>query len=120
MQTLEIAGDQQNDRTMWYRLVDKVPVPSSMEEICLLGDFQKDKAVRQELVNDGWISTVFLGLNHNCGDGPPILFETMVFGGEFDGYQDRYSTWEEAEEGHKKAVDLVTIKLLNGNQENNT
>lgn len=28
---------------------------------------------------DYWVSTVFLGLNHNFGDGPPHIFETMVF-----------------------------------------
>ena len=53
------------------------------------------------------ISTVFLGLNHNWGDGDPLLFETMVFGGKLDEEQDRYSTWEEAEVGHKKMVEKV-------------
>jgi len=51
------------------------------------------------------VSTVFLGLNHNYGDGEPILFETMVFGGKHDEEMERYSTWEEAEEGHKRWVD---------------
>ena len=47
------------------------------------------------------VSTVFLGLDHRFGvDGPPILFETMIFGGPHDQDQDRYSTWEEAEAGH--------------------
>lgn len=53
------------------------------------------------------VSTVFLGLNHNWGDGPPLLFETMVFGGEHDSYQQYHSTWEEAEEGHKQVVEMV-------------
>jgi hypothetical protein len=26
-----------------------------------------------------WVSTVFLGLDHGWGNGPPVLFETMVF-----------------------------------------
>jgi len=53
------------------------------------------------------VSTVFVGLEHQWGEGPPLLFETMIFGGEHDGYQERYSTWEEAEEGHAEAVKLV-------------
>jgi len=54
------------------------------------------------------VSTVFLGRDHNFGSkGLPILFETMVFGGEHDGEQERYSTWEEAEEGHKKMCEIV-------------
>lgn len=47
------------------------------------------------------ISTVFLGINHNfTGEGPPIVFESMIFGGVFDRQQRRYATWEEAEQGH--------------------
>ena len=47
------------------------------------------------------VSTVFLGLNHSYGDGPPLLFETLVFDGPLDGEMDRYSTWAEAEAGHE-------------------
>jgi hypothetical protein len=47
------------------------------------------------------ISTVFLGIDHNLeGDGPPLLFETMVFGGKLDQEQDRYATYDEALAGH--------------------
>lgn len=53
------------------------------------------------------VSTVFLGLNHNYGDGEPLLFETMVFGGEHDEEMERYSTWEQAEIGHKIWVDKL-------------
>lgn len=51
------------------------------------------------------VSTVFLGLDHNWTDhGPPILFETMVFDDYDRPYQQRYSTWEEAEIGHRAKV----------------
>lgn len=102
---------------------------------------------------DYWISTVFLGIDHSFGQGPPLVFETMVFrrwapwkrwlskplSGSFltrvpwylralynkadtelfSGYYyprfsewsewsekdcKRYSTWEEAEKGHKRMV----------------
>lgn len=46
------------------------------------------------------VSTVFLGLDHNWGDGPPLLFETMVFGGLLDGEMDRYATKADALIGH--------------------
>lgn len=59
-------------------------------------------------VRDGiTVSTVLLGLDHNWGDGPPLIFETMIFGGEYDEYQERYSTREQAEEGHRVACDLA-------------
>jgi hypothetical protein len=66
-----------------------------------------DRHVADEMVGDVRISTVFLGIDHNFGGGIPLLFETMVFGGELDQSQDRYSTWNEAEAGHKVWVDRV-------------
>lgn len=55
------------------------------------------------------VSTVFLGLDHSYGDGPPVLFETMIFGGEHDEEQWRYYTWEEAEIGHREACKIAGI-----------
>ena len=57
------------------------------------------------------ISTIFLGLDHNFTGKPPILFETMVFGGEFDEQAERYSNWQDAEEGHKKWVAKAQPKV---------
>ena len=62
---------------------------------------------KTEISSDVNVSTVFLGLNHNYGDGEPLLFETMVFGGEHDEEMERYSTWEQAEEGHNRWVDKL-------------
>lgn len=58
------------------------------------------------------VSTVFLGIDHRLGDeGPPLIFETMIFGGEHDQWQDRCSTWAEAVEMHKKACALAGVPL---------
>lgn len=38
---------------------------------------------------------------------PPVLFKTMVFGGELDEKVERYCTWEEAEKGHLEILDLA-------------
>lgn len=56
------------------------------------------------------VSTVFLGLDHSFDSGNPLLFETLVFGGNFDGEMDRYSTWEQAEVGHAEMVKKVIGK----------
>lgn len=70
--------------------------------------FEKaDRRVAQDQIVDVRISTVFLGLDHQYGAGDPLLFETMIFGGEHDQYQDRCSTWEQAEKMHADAVALV-------------
>ncbi|MEI7960759.1 MAG: hypothetical protein WCI04_00325 [archaeon] len=47
------------------------------------------------------ISTVFLGDNRSTDKENPIFFETNVLGGERDGYSQQYSTWDEAERGHR-------------------
>ena len=66
-----------------------------------------DRHVDNDKIGKVSISTVFLGIDHNFGVGKPLLFETMIFGGKHDQYQERYTTWEEAEKGHKKALKLV-------------
>lgn len=54
------------------------------------------------------VSTVCLGLDHrHFGDGPPLVFETLVFGGPLDGEMDRYGTWAAAEAGHARMVAKV-------------
>lgn len=56
----------------------------------------------------GYVSTVFLGLDHNfSGHGGPLLFETMIFGGPESDYQERYETWDEAVAGHALAVEIA-------------
>lgn len=40
---------------------------------------RKAKIVAQTKYRGYWISTVFLGLDHAYGGGPPILWETMIF-----------------------------------------
>lgn len=54
------------------------------------------------------VSTVFLGLNHrHFGDGPPILWETMIFGGRHNEWQQRYSSQADAVAGHARALAMV-------------
>lgn len=55
------------------------------------------------------VSTVWLGLDHNFGDGPPLIFETMVFaeGSPWNEWMDRYATEEEAAAGHAEVVKAI-------------
>jgi hypothetical protein len=52
------------------------------------------------------VSTVFLGIDHRYGGraGPPVIFETMIFGGPLGDSQQRYVSWGEALKGHRKWV----------------
>lgn len=57
-----------------------------------------------------WVSTIWLGLDHGFGAGPPLIFETMVFG-LGSGFEDlecrRYATEAGALAGHAQVVALV-------------
>ena len=66
-----------------------------------------DRIVAKDTVGDSDISTVFLGLDHQFGDGPLLLFETLVFGGNLSNEMDRYSTWDEAVSGHNTMIERV-------------
>ena len=99
---------------MYYVLDEHrhVKVTDDMHEMGVFFENMDARRVDQTQVGDYWVSTVFLGIDHNwLGGGKPLLFETMVFiserksakdWGELD--MDRYSTWKEAEEGHKEMV----------------
>ncbi len=69
-----------------------------------------DRKVAKENVLGLKISTIFLGLDHRLGgDGPPLLFETMVFreGDWTDLECQRYEHYEEALAGHSAIVQDV-------------
>lgn len=57
--------------------------------------------------NQIYVSTVFLGWDHSLGASKPILFETMVFGGQYNEYQVRYHSYDEAEAGHNEVCDMI-------------
>lgn len=94
----------------YFILDGHVPKPVPMEEWARWFG-SSDRTVRRTETGGAAISTVFLGLDHSFGGGPPLLFETMIFGGEHDGYQDRCSTWAQAEAQHEEACALVRRNL---------
>ena len=71
------------------------------------------KTVRKTHVGEAHVSTVFMAIDHQFGDGPPLLFETMIFGGDSSDHQQRYPTWDEAAEGHDEAVAFLRSLLPN-------
>jgi hypothetical protein len=102
----------------YYTLVNRAPVVIDTpvrwaEEVARRMMMQKNYRVdpwrvAETIVGDARVSTVFLGLDHRFGgEGPPVLFETMIFGGRLDEFQDRCCTWDEAEKMHAEAVRLV-------------
>ncbi len=69
---------------------------------------KKDRHIGDDTIYGVRVSTVFLGIDHNYFDqGDPLLFETMIFLGRTEEGMMRYSTYEQAEAGHKSAVENI-------------
>lgn len=85
---------------------DRQGRPVGVDEAMRLLDGDRGVA-RTAVVVDGehvLVSTVHLVLNHSWQPGPPVIFETMVFGGPLDDYCERYSTAEAALAGHDQVL----------------
>lgn len=113
---LGFGGFGAEGHSRWYDR-DGEPIPVAVASD-LLGD-PDYKIVAQDIFVIGdepvKVSTVWLGLDHNWWpDRPMKIFETMIFGGELDMWQARYTTEDEARQGHADAVDLVTERKTNG------
>jgi hypothetical protein len=95
---------------MWYILdKDNKPVESNTNEYVKWSSRNpKKRIVKQETIGNTYISTVFLGLDHSFRGKIPVLWETMMFGGQYDqNYQERYSSYEDAVKGHQKAINFI-------------
>jgi len=91
-----------------FILVDGVPTvePDTLK----WGEWMEgaDRTVaKEEVIPDVEVSTVFLGHDLGFWESHPILYETMVFGGQHDGYQQRYETREQALRGHDQVKVMV-------------
>lgn len=101
----------------WILAEDHTPVP--VKDVLVWGRFFEDmrnRRVAEDTIEQAEsdpvrVSTVFLGLDHNwLDDGPPLLFETMVFGGPLDEQTYRYPTWDSALEGHKLLLEEAVLE----------
>lgn len=96
------------ERPMWYGLDEHGnPVPLSRAPRDVDWQHPLRRVAQTTLSDDTRVSTVFLGLDHQFFDGPPLVFETMVFpGGDTsqEGGCWRYATRLDAALGHAKAV----------------
>jgi hypothetical protein len=85
--------------------------PIDVDEWCRLFELR-----HQDMSQDSWwrrrtqvtptveVSTVWLGLDHQWLHGPPLFWETMIFGGEHADGQWRYSSRQQALDDHERIV----------------
>lgn len=69
-------------------ILDDAGNPTPCDDLLAWADwieFNRNKRrVASTSIGEAKVSTVFLGLDHGFGSSEPILWETMVFGGEMD------------------------------------
>jgi hypothetical protein len=88
---------------------EPVPEPDSLKW-AIWFEQASNRAVRQDHVGVVMVSTVFLGLDHYWPRNEahePVLWETMIFRGEHDQYQRRYTSRQAAEAGHVEAMMMI-------------
>ncbi|MEK1841807.1 MAG: hypothetical protein AAAB17_09995 [Pseudomonas sp.] len=114
-----------SDEIQYYILSpDHKPVPVDLLTWGAWFEQFENRRVALDEGEDGkgkWrLSSVCLGLDHSFSDnGPPILFETMLFreDTEADDHNDgwRFATWDEIMSFHRrKAAELRGIRLVSG------
>jgi len=104
-----------------FKLVDRKPVQCANDDewFAWYLDVEKNRRVAithiqvARVPGEVTVSTVFTSLDltpeHGC------LFETEVFGGEYDRNVWRCRTWEEAERQHKQVTAIVRGSIGDGN-----
>lgn len=98
---------------MYYLLKDKEPVPCTLEEWAKGMEDPRWRRIRSLVIGKYHVSTVFLGLDHNWSDtGDPLVFETMVFGIDYEEYQTRCSTYKQAVKGHYRAIGFLIGSII--------
>ena len=107
---VKVEGDSQQEITLkwskWIEDNDRIVMKTRLKVTAENRFLMKEKKL-------GFIevSTVFLGIDHNHFGGTPLLFETMIFGGEHEYEMTRCSTWEVAEAMHNEMIGRLKGEL---------
>lgn len=109
----------------------RTPIPLGDDEVLRQARWMQthERHAALTYLGDGLyrISTVFLSCNHQFGEGPPLLWETMISydpgahrdddlheGHVWWDYQRRYSTYDQALRGHKESVEYAQLIIASG------
>lgn len=94
--------------TIFYILKDGKPVSVAARKWAAWFETSaQERVIARDVVRkDVAVSTVFLGIDHGV-HGEGVLWGTMVFGGTYDELQKRYTSREDAIQGHAEIVRRV-------------
>jgi hypothetical protein len=96
-----------------YILIDGTPVECGdvLTWASWFEEYGEERQLARDVIGETTVSTIFLGVDFNhTRTGPPILWETMVFGGPHNMWGQRYRSAPAAIKGHAEAVAMVQEK----------
>lgn len=98
----------------WYRLDEHrrvVPMDwKDREAFVALFQHTQSRVGLSFIDNACRVSTVFVPVDYSLGTDLPLVFETLVLGGPYDQQGERYSTWADAELGHRRWVEQCRLQ----------
>ena len=103
-----------DDRPPYFYILGEDHVPERVHDVVTWGEAfgtMNRRVAFDEVAPGVTVSTVFLAIDVAFGDGPPELFETMVFDDYDGGDMDRYATWDDAVAGHQRMVGKVRKRV---------
>ncbi len=90
---------------------DGIPIQETDYQKWSLWIKTADLTVARTRIDNCEVSTMFLGVNHGMTNGPPMLYETLVYGGPLHKETSHYSTKREALEGHERICAKVRVAM---------
>lgn len=93
------------ERLLHYIEINGQPIPEPNILVWARWFETANRIVAQTQVGEATVSTVFLGFDYNFWtQGQPLLYETLIFGGDMDGREKRYATRAQALAGHEAVL----------------
>ena len=86
------------------RYLDRKGNPITIEEWSTAYEDVEGRTIGDDTLEGQHVSTIWRGLDRQAGEGPPLIFETMIFGGPHNDHCERYSTEQDALAGHQRIV----------------
>ena len=99
-----------SNRSQYYILSEGNPLPCDEQTWVLwFSKHYEERICERTKIGEIIVLTMFLGLDHNSNpnDQFPLIFETIIFGGEHDQAMWYDSTLEQARARHTEACQLV-------------
>jgi hypothetical protein len=111
MKPQQRSTDEKHDSPLFYILRDNQPVAVRTGLEWAAWYETADRRIAVTKIGKSEVTTIFLAIDHAWWGGPPLLFETRVFGGALHGEMERYTTPEESKHGHAIMVGRVRETL---------